>query len=163
MIYHDTWQYSNLSNPADEMLKYRKARLQALFENISDFFENSEKYNLVQRSGQYAMALLVFDVIDSLDNLIIEAGVGIGKSYTYLVPLLYLNAQTKMPFIVSTSTIALQEQLERDINTLSKQLGINIDVVIAKGMGNFICQRRLDSFLSVAKNESYIKDFSNDS
>ena len=163
MIYHDTWQYSNLSNPADEMLKYRKARLQALFENISDFFENSEKYNLVQRSGQYAMALSVFDVIDSLDNLIIEAGVGIGKSYAYLVPLLYLNAQTKMPFIVSTSTIALQEQLERDINTLSKQLGINIDVVIAKGMGNFICQRRLDSFLSIATNESYIKDFSNDS
>ena len=140
--------------------KLNKRNLQILYEHIDDFFNEPEKYGLLPRDGQYSMALSIFDSIESGDDLIIEAGVGIGKSYAYLVPLLYLNQLQKKPFIVSTSTIALQEQLEKDINTLSKQLNIDIDVVIAKGKGNFLCKNRLDEFLSNNKNKGYIERFS---
>ena len=140
--------------------KLKKEKLQVLYEHIDDFFNEPEKYGLLPRDGQYSMALSVFDSIESNDDLIIEAGVGIGKSYAYLVPLLYLNQLQKKPFIISTSTIALQEQLEKDINTLSKQLGIDIDVVIAKGKGNFLCKNRLNDFLSYGKNKEYIDRFS---
>ena len=63
-------------------------------------------------------------------------------------------------FIISTSTIALQEQLEKDINIISNQLNIPVDVVVAKGMSNFICFNRLEEFLSKLKDDNqFIKIF----
>lgn len=163
MQYYNTWRYRDSYMTEEEKHKLNRKRLQILYENIDSFFNNPEKYNLMPRYGQVSMALSVFDVIESSNSLIIEAGVGIGKSYAYLVPLLYQNAQSKIPFIVSTSTIALQEQLEKDITTLSKQLGINIEIVIAKGMSNFICQNRLESFLKNPKNSQFADVFLNGS
>ena len=125
-----------------------KASLEKLYEKINDYFENYEIYGLQLRDGQINMALSVFDAIESSDDLVIEAGVGIGKSYAYLIPLLYYFSLTNKSFIISTSTIALQEQLEKDIKKLSEQLDIKLDLVVAKGMNNFICLNRLESFLN---------------
>lgn len=137
-----------------------RERLEQLYSKIDSYFENCQKYGLQARDGQVKMALSVFDAIESTDSLVIEAGVGIGKSYAYLIPLLYYFYLTKKSFIISTSTIALQEQIERDIAILSKQLNIELDVVIAKGMGNFICTNRLESFLNEQKDGKYsINDF----
>ena len=57
-------------------------------------------------------------------------------------------------FIISTSTIALQEQLEKDIIKISQQLNIHIGVVVAKGMNNFICLNRLETFVSNVKEDN---------
>ena len=132
-----------------------RERLEQLYSKIDSYFENCQKYGLQARDGQVKMALSVFDAIESTDSLVIEAGVGIGKSYAYLIPLLCYFYLTKKSFIISTSTIALQEQIERDIAILSKQLNIELDVVIAKGMGNFICTNRLESFLNEQKDGKY--------
>lgn len=137
-----------------------KEDLKTLYSNIDEYFANCEKYGLQVREGQVNMALSVFDAIESADNLVIEAGVGIGKSYAYLIPLLYYFSLTQKSFIISTSTIVLQEQLEKDIAKLSQQLNIDLDVVIAKGMTNFICLNRLEKFLENPLNKSkYIQYF----
>lgn len=137
-----------------------KKMLEKLYNYIEDYFENCEKYGLQVRDGQYQMALSTFDAIESYQHLIIEAGVGIGKSYAYLIPLLYYHSLADVSFIISTSTIALQEQLEKDIAKLSKQLRIPIDVVVAKGMTNFICLNRLENFLKSQKEDSpYLNEF----
>lgn len=132
-----------------------KHYLEKLYNYIDEYFSNSEKYGLQAREGQYDMALSVYQAIESMDHLVIEAGVGIGKSYAYLIPLLYYHKLTGRPFIISTSTIALQEQLEKDIQKLSKQLDIPIEIVIAKGMTNFLCLNRLEN-LSKIKGQEYL-------
>lgn len=137
--------------------KISKENLNILYSNIDEYFENCEKYGLQVREGQVNMALSVFDAIESSDNLVIEAGVGIGKSFAYLIPLLYYFSLTNKSFIISTSTIALQEQLEKDIAILSEQLNIELDIVVAKGMSNFICINRLEKYLE--QNKDKIKEF----
>lgn len=129
-----------------KMYRMSKQKLEKLYNNITDYFDNCSRYGLELREGQYDMALSVYEAIDSLDHLVIEAGVGIGKSFAYLIPLMYYYSITGKSFIISTSTIALQEQLEKDINMLSKQLNIPIDIVVAKGMSNFVCLNRLKEY-----------------
>lgn len=70
-------------------------------------------------------------------------GVGIGKSYAYLIPLMLYYNKTNNPFIISTSTIALQEQLQKDIATLNSILNWNVPSIIAKGRTHYICRKRV--------------------
>lgn len=138
----------------------QKEKMKELYSKIDDYFNNSIKYGLSYREGQHNMALSVFEAIESKEHLIIEAGVGIGKSFAYLIPLIYFFEMSGKSFIISTSTIALQEQLEKDINIISNQLNIPVDVVVAKGMSNFICFNRLEEFLSKLKDDNqFIKIF----
>lgn len=118
-----------------------------LYQEIDSFFENLRgKKNVEYREGQATMALDVLDALRNREILLIEAGVGIGKSWGYLVPLLYASKDKDnfKGFIISTSSIALQDQLKEEINKLSKMLGIDIPFVIAKGRNNYICKKRLD-------------------
>ena len=152
--------FTNYDDRLKTINSLNKNDLEQLYANIDEYFGNYEKYGLQRRDGQVNMALSVFDAIESSDNLVIEAGVGIGKSYAYLIPLIYYFSLTKKSFIISTSTIALQEQLEMDILKLSEQLNIELDVVVAKGMTNFICLNRLETFLESSKNKnSYLREF----
>lgn len=76
---------------------------------------------------------------------LIEAGTGIGKSIAYLLPALYWALVRKERSVISTNTIALQQQLiNKDIPVLKKLLGIDVKVVLAKGMGNYVCLRKID-------------------
>ena len=152
--------FKNVPGSRKKISLLSKENLERLYSNIDDYFGNCKKYGLQAREGQVNMALSVFDAIESCDSLVIEAGVGIGKSYAYLIPLLYYYSLSKKTFIISTSTIALQEQIEKDIAILSKQTNVNLDVVVAKGMANFICINRLESFLNEQKDsQHYLNEF----
>ncbi len=80
--------------------------------------------------------------------LAVEAEVGIGKSLAYLVPAILKIVQDQKQIVIATSTIALQEQLNRDAHNVLKMLGVNIDIVVAKGMKNYIRKRKLKGFVS---------------
>lgn len=132
----------------------------ALYEATDNFFENIQgKKELEYREGQHTMAL---DIVDSINNnsiLLIEAGTGTGKSFGYLVPLIYASELNKdfKGFIISTSTIALQEQLKKEIEKVEEVLGISIPVTIAKGRSNYLCQKRLDYFARREENKETAK------
>lgn len=130
-----------------------------LFLEIEEFFNNiQESQYLEYRDGQRSMAYSVVDTIKDKQILLIEAGVGIGKSYAYLIPLIQKlkDDETFEGFIIATSTIALQEQLINDVNKVAEMLGIDsINVVLAKGKNNYICKKRLNDFLKNSCNKEY--------
>ena len=61
------------------------------------------------------------EAIKNKDILLIQAGVGIGKSFGYLLPIFHTHNNVKSfdKIIISTSSIALQEQLLNDIKNIS--------------------------------------------
>jgi len=101
------------------------------------------------REPQIEMALKCAESINSETILTAEAGTGTGKSFAYLVPIiLYVSKNRGKKAVVSTSTIALEEQLyDRDIPFLLDKLGIeNISVCVLKGRSNYLCKRKYSFF-----------------
>ncbi len=111
------------------------------------------------RPQQMKMADLVYDAIANKNHLVCEAATGVGKSYGYLVPAIlaateHQEAETDdkpRATIISTHTISLQEQLiNKDIPLLQSLLPREFSAVLAKGRGNYISLRRMQSALSKA-------------
>lgn len=98
---------------------------------------------------------IMWEIIDSLEfnkNYLIEAGVGIGKSFAYLIPGILLSRYTGKPLIVATSTIHLSLQLEKDVKyvqeILEPVLGDGqIDVVVGKGRTNYPCTHKIQAII----------------
>ncbi|MCM1270238.1 MAG: DEAD/DEAH box helicase [Ruminococcus flavefaciens] len=118
-----------------------------------DFFRNTAENGLEIRQGQVEMADEVCTAFEKRLPLAVEAEVGIGKSFAYLVPAILKFVQDHKQIVIATSTISLQEQLKRDAHNVLKMLGVNIDIVVAKGMKNYICKRRLKGFVSRNKQD----------
>ncbi len=132
-----------------------------LFLEIQSFFDHIKDSQYLQyRDNQRSMAYSVVDAIENKQILLIEAGVGIGKSYAYLIPLLQsIKDDEKFAgCIIATSTIALQEQLVKDVHKVAEMLHLDLkenQVILAKGKNNYICRKRLNDFLMTTGNEKY--------
>lgn len=127
--------------------------MDSIRKQTADFFRNTAKNGLEIRHGQVEMADEVCTAFEKQLPLAVEAEVGIGKSLAYLVPAILKIAQDHRQIVIATSTIALQEQLNRDAHNVLKMLGVNIDIVVAKGMKKYICKRRLKGFVSRNKQD----------
>ena len=123
---------------------------------VRAFFDKAAECGLEMRDGQIEMSLEVTDAIIKKYPLAVEAGVGIGKSFAYLVPLVLNYFRERRQVIIATSTIALQEQLERDIHTVLKMLGVTAEVVVAMGMKNYVCRRRLEMMMKYHKSDKML-------
>ena len=99
------------------------------------------------------MAFEILDAILNEQHIAVEAGVGIGKSFAYLVPLLLYNQRTGKPVIVATSTIALQEQLLADVKRLQQLLKVYLEVILAKGQTHYMCAQRANEYLADSQAE----------
>lgn len=98
------------------------------------------------RPQQLEMAEAVASALLSNEHLIVEAGTGVGKSFAYLLPAIDLALDTHEPVVISTNTINLQEQLiYKDIPFLQEVLPQPFTAALAKGRGNYLSRRRLDS------------------
>ncbi len=102
------------------------------------------------REEQRCMSLAVRDAVDSGENLVVEAGTGVGKSMAYLVPLALLAQSNNISVGVATKTNALLDQLVyKEIPSLSKSLRANNpgapDLVCAplKGFSHYPCLRKI--------------------
>src|ERR1700722_55254 len=75
---------------------------------------------------------------------LIEAGTGTGKSLAYLVPAVIWALKHQEKTVITTHTIALQEQLmHKDIPFLLKAMDVEIKACLVKGMSNYLCLRKL--------------------
>ena len=96
------------------------------------------------RPQQREMARAVAGALAGGRHLAVEAGTGVGKSFAYLVPLVLAATLRKIPAVVSTYTIGLQEQLmHKDLPFLQQHLGVPFKAVLVKGRSNYLCLRRL--------------------
>jgi ATP-dependent DNA helicase DinG len=92
------------------------------------------------RAEQRAMSRAVARALDDERPLIVEAGTGTGKTLAYLIPAL----QSGKRVIVSTGTRALQDQIARhDVPLLRSILARPFQAVVLKGVGNYVCRRKL--------------------
>ena len=96
------------------------------------------------RPQQLEMVAAVERAFATKRHLAVEAGTGVGKTFAYLLPALEQIARRKRRVVVSTHTIALQEQLiQKDIPFLHKTLGIDFRAELVKGRNNYLSLRRL--------------------
>ncbi|MDD5697620.1 MAG: helicase C-terminal domain-containing protein [Victivallaceae bacterium] len=108
------------------------------------------------RPQQADMAIRIAEILINRHNLCVEAPTGVGKSFAYLIPLIYYSKVSSRPALVSTETINLQEQLiGKDIPLLRKLTGIEFRAALAKGRGNYLCLRRL-SLASGSRRDEYL-------
>jgi len=97
-----------------------------------------ERYR--HRPGQVEMARLVRQAMIEGRPAIIEAGTGCGKSFAYLVPLIWSGARA----IVSTANKTLQTQLwEKDIPALQRIAPRRFKAALLKGRSNYVCLAKL--------------------
>ena len=101
------------------------------------------------RPQQLEMAEAVDAAFRDDEHLIVEAGTGVGKSFSYLVPAVHLALEEEEKVIISTNTINLQEQLiNKDVPFLQEVLPEDFNAVLVKGRGNYLCLRRLDNMVA---------------
>lgn len=138
-------------NTPEEQKKKRKSDLTAIGEKVTSFFWDIAPANgFEMREGQQDMSFEIVDALIHDQHFAVEAGVGIGKSFGYLVPVLLYNKRMKKPVIVATSTIALQEQLWDDIHIVMKLLNLQPEVILAKGQTHYLCHKRADEHINTA-------------
>jgi len=96
------------------------------------------------RAQQVEMLRAVCQALNRGDHLMVEAGTGTGKSLAYLIPAAHWAINNGERVVISTNTIALQDQLiEKDIPDLIDALGIDLRAAVLKGRSNYLCPRRL--------------------
>ncbi|MFM9023811.1 MAG: ATP-dependent DNA helicase [Planctomycetaceae bacterium] len=118
------------------------------------------------RPQQLEMARVVAEAIAARRHAVVEAGTGVGKSLAYLVPAILAAtadqdaaggmddwddeaAATRTGprprrVVVSTHTIALQEQLiDKDIPLVAAVMPREFSAVLVKGRANYVSLRRL--------------------
>ncbi|MBT2321452.1 ATP-dependent DNA helicase [Variovorax paradoxus] len=94
-----------------------------------------------EREGQTQMALAVARTIEQGGVLVVEAGTGVGKTFSYLVPALLSGERV----LLSTATKTLQDQLfGRDLPRLVESLGLPMRTALLKGRASYLCLHRLD-------------------
>jgi ATP-dependent DNA helicase DinG len=92
------------------------------------------------REGQTRMAAAVARTMEEGGKLVVEAGTGVGKTFSYLVPALLSGERV----LLSTATKALQDQLfARDLPLLAEVLGVPVRAALLKGRASYLCLHRM--------------------
>ena len=148
--------YNFMWNDDKKDIEFKKAsnEVEEFFGNIRDkkLVTKNKGVKFVYRKGQHMFARDVMTAIRDNQILLVQAGVGIGKSMGYLIPI--FSSFDKVSgfdnIVISTSNIGLQQQLLTDIKFISNLLGIDIKVSIAKGINNYACIKEIDRLISVS-------------
>lgn len=76
---------------------------------------------------------------------VVQAGTGVGKSAAYAATVIPLALAQQKRVIISTATVALQEQLmAKDLPALAATLPQPFSFALAKGRGRYVCRLKLD-------------------
>ena len=116
------------------------------------------------REGQHAMATCVADTLSKADLgecaapskaiAVIQAGTGVGKSAAYLSTSVSMALERKTRVLISTATVALQEQLmSKDLPALAAAMDKPFVFALAKGRGRYDCKVKLDRLAGTGSGE----------
>lgn len=126
--------------PAQALTEDDKAAVTEVFERVKATLPG-----FTPRRSQNVMIAEVARAVgpESGGVAVVEAGTGCGKSLGYLVPAIPLASRKEKKLVVSTGTIALQEQLMAELPELLKSCGRSETVALAKGRQRYVCVRDL--------------------
>ncbi len=103
-----------------------------------------KQLGLHHRATQVEMIDQVYDAISNKQILCIEAPTGTGKTLSYLIAS-YAAKKKQQKLIISTATIALQEQLvKKDLPLFEQIINQKLHYVLAKGRRNYLCLAKLE-------------------
>lgn len=102
-----------------------------------------------ERPGQVAMAAAVEQTLHSDGKLAVQAGTGTGKSLGYLLPALLYCLHEDARVVISTATLALQNQIiTKDaplaVEAVKNVTGSALRVEVLKGWQNYVCLHKLN-------------------
>jgi ATP-dependent DNA helicase DinG len=91
--------------------------------------------------------------------LVVEGKTGVGKTLGYLIPAIVFSKLLGRRVIISTATVALQEQLiQKDLPALRKLSPIEFEFGLAKGRGRYVCNIRLEQTSGKTKQSALFED-----
>ena len=105
------------------------------------------------RNGQKQMiAGIVKTLTGSAPRIaVFEAGTGTGKTAAYCISAIPLAKFLDRTLVISTATIALQEQVMfRDLPDITRNADLDFSATLAKGRRRYVCLKRLDTKLREA-------------
>src|SRR5260370_57899 len=84
---------------------------------------------------------------------VVQAGTGVGgKSLATSIPAISMALARGTRVLISTATVALQEQLvNKDLPALAQQLEQPFKFALAKGRGRFVCKLKLERLASTGE------------
>ena len=143
--------------------------------NTQDIFNKIlPQYGFNVRPDQVRLSKHMLDALQNCGTALCEAGVGTGKTHAYIIAaVLHMldnpnfdrirqlypcdrdyHKTTKMPVILSTSSIQLQRSITQEyipqISNILMKHGIikePLTFVVRKGKSHFVCDRRLNDYL----------------
>lgn len=116
------------------------------------------------RGAQKKMIAEIANTIDpdfqhGLRVAVIEGQTGTGKSIGYMLGAIPVAQDLKKTLVISTATVALQEQLiTKDLPLVSDMAGLDFTYQIAKGRGRYACNRNIAQ-LSGSNSDQSTLDF----
>jgi ATP-dependent DNA helicase DinG len=111
------------------------------------FYERLPAAGYEVREEQIYLAYRIAGALAEGRSLLAEGGSGTGKTFAYLLPLVCHARRHGRPAVVATATAALEEQLagpEGDIATLSRLLGLRVDVRVAVRPEDAVCDLKVE-------------------
>lgn len=126
---------------------------------------------LDHRPEQAAMAIATASTLESDQPLLFEAGTGVGKSLAYLIPGIIHSVETERPFIISSHTISLQEQIREKDLKICQQLFKTVPelhcfatfkTALMVGKGNYCCSTRLSNAIKDAQSSKQTELLANE-
>jgi ATP-dependent DNA helicase DinG len=127
-----------------------------------------QKRKLKSRHGQ---KLMIANIANTLANIaeeplkqkqendpphvcVIEAGTGTGKTVAYLIAALPIAQALNKKLVISTATVALQEQIiNKDLPEVKNNTDLSFTYTMAKGRGRYLCLSKLDRLLLNTESE----------
>ncbi|WP_026694869.1 ATP-dependent DNA helicase [Peribacillus kribbensis] len=129
-----------------------------LSEWIGDvFYDILPEKGFELRDEQVFMAFQLEKAFRDKKIMFAEAGVGTGKTISYLLYAIFYARYFNRPAIISCADETLIEQLvkkEGDISKLEQALGIEVDVRLAKSHDQYLCLNKLDSAVNGPSSEA---------
>lgn len=139
-----------ISSMTTEGVNSSEASLDYVRNTAKDFYHQLSE-NLDGFVVREEQETIIDECINSIFNdgiIIAQAGTGTGKTFAYTLAALPFVKERKTPLIISTHTVALQNQLiEKDIPFIVDVLAPELTFEIAKGSGRYFCPKRSKSFL----------------
>lgn len=130
----------------------------------SEFLSNK------QLKARYGQKLMIAEIAKTLGGIhldeeglrdseghicVVEAGTGTGKTVAYILAALPIAKALGKKLVISTATIALQEQIiNKDIPEVLRYSGLHFKVSLAKGRGRYLCLSKLDQILADVESTS---------
>ncbi|MDC7233117.1 MAG: helicase C-terminal domain-containing protein [Spirochaetales bacterium] len=97
-----------------------------------------------ERPSQIELLETITNGFNDEKIVVAEAGTGVGKSFSYLIPALKWADANEQRVVISTATINLQQQImEKDLPLAQTLSGTDVKAVLVKGRRNYLCKNRL--------------------